>query len=920
MRKFLLVGCCLVCTFLAGAQSPGVKGVLTDTTEKKNLTNAVVALLKQSDSTLITFTRTDDKGGFSLKTPTAGSYILLISYPRFADWADVITVPAGSPLDLGQVSMTPKSVLLDAVVVRNGNAIRIKGDTTEFVADSFKVKEGATVEDLLKKLPGLTVNSKGEITAQGKKVDKVLVDGEEFFGDDPTIATQNLGAKTVDRVQVYDTKTEQQQMSGVTTGAEGKTINIKLKAEAKRGAFGKAEASSNFDNLTDAKLMLNRFAGNKKLSVYGSKSNTSTGNLNWEDRRKLGIENDVEYDEISGYYFSFSNDDTFNDWSLRGLPNAWTAGAMFGNKWNTDKNNVTGNYRYNRLETTNETSISKQTLLADTTYFNNSLSRTNGLNQQHVMSGKYEWKPDSMNTIKFTVAGTYKTTESFNATSSEALNEALEFVNTSTRVNESNLTRKNLDNVLSHKMISKKKLNRQWMTTVRYGITTDDSKGSLIAVNNFYSGGIPDSIDLVDQVKRNQGESHTFGFKSTWLEPLSLKWTWMLEYSFNNNKSFSGRDTYEKDVDGKYTVVNPVFSNHFDLDVNAHTGNTMLRYNVKKIRFAFGSGISSVHLGLFDKDKQKQKDYHFLNFTPSAQFGVTLKQQSGFSINYRGTTRQPTIEQLQPIRDNNDPLNVYLGNPALKVGFNHNIGFFINDYKVLSGRSIWINGGYNFTDRAISTISNIDSFGVRTYQPVNVNGNNNWYFYGNFEFSRKDNKPYFGFNIESNGGKNVSFLNTKMNENQYTTLGFSFTLGIEKENKYSFQINPELKRNMSKSSLRPDINNNYWSYGTSVEGSLQLPWKLEVRSNADFDFREKIAAFATNTNIINWSAYLEKKIFKKNTGKLIFSARDILNQNKGFNRTINSNFISDERYQRLSRYFMLGFQWSFTQMPGAVKP
>lgn len=919
MRKFLLAGYCFALTFCASAQSPGVKGIVTDTTEKKNLPHAVVVLLKQADSTLVSFTRTDEKGGFSLKSPAAGEYILLVSYPRFADWADKVSIPAGNLLDIGQLSLTPKSVLLDAVVIRSGNAIRIKGDTTEFVADSFKVKEGATVEDLLKKLPGLTVNSKGEITAQGKKVDKVLVDGEEFFGDDPTIATQNLGAKTVDRVQVYDTKSEQQQMSGVTTGAEGKTINIKLKEDAKKGAFGKVEAGTNFDNLTDAKLMLNRFMGKKKFSVFGSKSNTSTGNLNWEDRQKLGFENDAEYDEISGYYFSFNNDETFNDWSLRGLPDAWTAGALFGNKWNGDKNNLNGNYRYNRLNTTNETSISKQTLLEDTTYYNNSLSSARGFNQQHMVSGKYEWKPDSANTIKFTVSGTYKTTESFNATSSEALNEAKEFVNTSTRVNESDLTRTNLDNIISHKMMSLKKKNRQWMTTLRYGIISDDTKGSLTAVNNFYSGGVLDSIDLVDQVKNNKGESHTFGFKSTWLEPLSLKWTWMLEYSFNNNKSISGRNTFEKDVDGKYTIVNPVFSNHFDLDVNAHTGNTMFRYNVKKIRVAFGSGVSSVHLGLYDRDKQLQRDYHFLNFTPSAQFGVNMKQQSSFSVNYRGTTRQPTIDQLQPIRDNNDPLNVYLGNPALKVGFNHNVSFYINDYKVLSGRAIWINGGYNFTDRAISTISNIDSFGVRTYQPVNVNGNNNWYFYGNFEFSRKENKPYFGFNVESNGGKNVSFLNTKMNENRYTTFGFSFTLGIEKENKYSFQINPEFKRNLSKSSLRPDINNNYWTYGASVEGSLNLPWKLEVRSNVDFDFREKIAAFATNTNIINWSAYLEKKIFKKDAGKLILTARDILNQNKGFNRAINSNFISDERYQRLGQYFMIGFRWSFTQTPGAEK-
>ena len=351
MRKFLYVFVLSLISQAVFCQTTSIKGTVRDTVEKKTLSNAVVSLLRTKDSVLIKFTRTDTHGSFSIANLSKGDYIMMITYPKFADYADKITLPASGELDLATIPLTPKSVLLAEVIIRNNAAIKIKGDTTEFTADSFKVKEGATVEELLKQIPGMQVNSKGEITSQGKKVDKVLVDGEEFFGEDPTIATQNIGAKAVDKVQVYDTKTEQDQLKGIGASRDGnKTINIKLKASAKKGYFGKVESGSDFNKLLNGKVMYNKFMGNKKISVYGTKSNINTGSLGWEDRDKLGIENDYEYDEISGFYFSYGDgENDFNDWSLRGIPNAYTVGALYGDKWNEEKDKLNVSYLYNRL-------------------------------------------------------------------------------------------------------------------------------------------------------------------------------------------------------------------------------------------------------------------------------------------------------------------------------------------------------------------------------------------------------------------------------------------------------------------------------------------------------------------------------------------------------------------------------------------
>ena len=272
MRKKIFLFFFSLCTITAvSAQNLAVKGTVIDTAENKNVTHAVISLLQKKDSTLSHFTRTDAAGKFRITGVVPGKYVVLVTFPRFADYADEIEV-VDKEVDLGKLSLTLKSTLLKEVIVRSGSAIRIKGDTTEFTADSFAVKEGATVEDLLKMLPGFQVNSKGEVVAQGKRVDKVLVDGEEFFGDDPTMATQNINSKAVDKVQVFDTKTEQQNLTGITTGSEGKTINIKLKEDSKKGAFGKFHAGTDFQDYVDAKGLYNRFVGKKKFHYMAPKA------------------------------------------------------------------------------------------------------------------------------------------------------------------------------------------------------------------------------------------------------------------------------------------------------------------------------------------------------------------------------------------------------------------------------------------------------------------------------------------------------------------------------------------------------------------------------------------------------------------------------------------------------------------------
>lgn len=918
MRKpAVLFGLLFIFFTSATAQRITIAGTITDSSEKKNLPLAVISLLKKSDTTLVSFTRSNKQGKFNFPKTDTGRYMIMVTYPGFADYMDTLEIKTSK--DIGIIFMTMKSKLLAEVVIRTGSAIRIKGDTTEFVADSFKVKEGATVEDLLKKLPGFTVNSKGEIVAQGKRVDKVLVDGEEFFGDDPTMATQNISAKAVDRVQVFETKTEQQQLTGMSTGSEGKTVNIKLKEDAKKGAFGKIHAGSDFNKFIDAKTLYNRFVGKKKISAYLTRTNVNAGSLNWEDRQKLGIENDYEYDELSGYYFSFGGGDEFNDWSLRGLPDAYTAGGLFSNKWNADKHNVNISYRFNSLGTTNNGITLTQNILPTGLTYSNKYSNKNGLNQQHAVNAKYEWKIDSLASIKIVSANTNKKSHTTGNNDGEFIGSALDTINQSFNNYDNHTRRNQMDNQLTYKQLFKKK-NRQWQTVLRYGITDDENSGMNFTRIRRFRNGIYDYTDTIDQQKFFDGRSTTFGIKTTFTEPITDFWMLVFDYAYNNNQSSSLRNTFEKDFNGKYEVLVTDFSNNFELDAFSHSGNAMMRYMGKKVKLGFGSGLSNVKLDLKNLDDNSLKKYNFLNVTPQVQINFTPKTQMNIGINYRGTTRQPTINQLQPLRDNTDALNEYIGNPDLKVGFNHGFSVFFNQYKVLKQKGIWGNFSYNILQHAITQFNTIDLLtGVRTYHPVNVNGNHNWYLYFDYNKGNGEKKPNYGFGMNANGGRYINFVNDEKATTTSAMFSFNIDFGIDVEDKYSLSISPYIGYNSSKSSISSGIDNNYLTYGSRAEIEITFPWKMELQTDLNADLRQRIDAFSSNTNLVVWNAGLSKKVFKKDTGKISLLANDILDDNKGFTRSINSTFISDDRFQRISRYFLLRFEWSFNKMPEGEK-
>ncbi len=917
MKKNIFLCCIvLVLTLPSLAQQAILKGKVADTLEKKAVHHAVVIVLDKKDSTLIAFTRTQPNGEFNLNIETQREFILLVTCQGFADFVDHIYIQEPT-LELGTIALTQKAQLLEEVVVRGVQAIRIKGDTTEYLADSFTVREGATVEELLKVLPGFQVDAKGNITAHGQRVQKVLVDGEEFFGDDPTAATQNIGAKAVDKVQVFDSKSEQQKLTGITNSGDGKTINIQLKADKKKGAFGKIYAGTDFDKYDDAKGLYNNFVGKRKISVYGTKSKVNTGGLNWNERGKLGMEDDGEYDELTGI-FNSNADNEFDGGNNRGLPDSYTAGALYINKWNQNKHGINGSYRYNRLATNNATTTLTQNILADSVTYTNNNETSEALMQQHAVNGKYEWKPDSLASFKIISVGKYKFGDSYKTSMSEYLNDDGLFINQNERTNAFNSTRRNLDNQLTYSQLFKKK-KRQLIATVRFGLKDDDQNGFLYARTKFFENGEVNSDTLTDQQKNINNYSRSLGTKITYSEPISNTITLVGSYSFNTTSSLSKYNTFNKSDDGKYDTKDSLFSNNFDMNAKSHSAMAVLRYDTKKVRVGAGSGVSDIKFTLLDLDKNTLNNYSFLNHTPVVFFSYMPKQYTHLTFRYNGNTIQPTVDQLQPLRNNNDPLNIFIGNPDLKVGFRHNYSLGYNSYKLLKNRYFNAYVNYMINTNAVVFANSINEKGLRTYKPVNVNGNNNWYGNIYYGIGQGDKKLNHFAHFFVSAGNNVAFINNNRSNNKFLNTNAGYGVSYDIREKFGMRVEPKIGYNKSRSSLQTLVKNNYFTYGVNANLFVMLPLKLEFNTNVNADLRQKIAAFERNNNIVMLNAELGRKVFKDKSGKIIFQGFDMLNQNRGYNRNINSNFVSDEYYSQISRYFMLKFEWSFNKMPGVSK-
>ncbi len=901
--------------------SGSIRGKIADTSEKKSLHNASVILLRKSDSLIVKFGRSDPSGNFHLNKLPAGKFLLLVTYPSYADYVDELDLKDSVGMELPPIGLVLKSKLLQEVVISgNKGAIHIKGDTTEFVADSFHTQAGATVEDLLKKLPGIQVDKNGKITAQGETVPKVLVDGEEFFGDDPTLVTQNLRADMVDKVQVYDKKSDQAAFTGIDDGQKTKTINLKLKDSKKNGYFGKLSAGEGTDGYYDYQAMLNYFKKKLKLSAYGIVSNTGKTGLNWQERDNYGQSQASNYDfDQNTQEFSYSGSQQSNDlenWDGRyegqGYPSVKTAGVHYNDKWDDERQSVNGNFRTMQLDVKGASTTNSENILPDTLYYNNQKETFNRQIVRNTLDGSDEMKFDSTSSIKINADGgnDHKTTQ--NGYTSEA------FASDSSLVNQNNRTISTIgDNrIVNSNLLWRKKLHKKGRTisiNIRENYNHDVSSGYLYSNTNFYTGGLFSRDSLIDQYKSYHTENVLLDAKATYTEPLSNVSYLIANYGATLNNSNSNRSSFNNSGGGKYNILDSLYSNDYRFNVFTNKGGLAYSLIKKKFRLNAGSniGFTSFHQTDLHADTTAQRN--FINWYPQANLTYSFTNQRRLQFRYNGNTIQPTLQQIQPILTNEDPLNVTIGNPGLKPQFRNSMNMNFSDYKVLTQRYIYGNIGYTFTQNAISNNTRFDTTGKQTSQSINVNGNHS--LSGNIGYDVKLTGPDLrvGFNAYFNQSNNVSVVNSVLNTTHSGNYSFGVNLGKSKDKKYEIWLSATPTYTESKSSINTGTTTHYWTWQISPNLDLFLPHKFQFHTDCDVILRQKTIAFNTNNNVALVYAWIGKKFMKNDALLIKVAANDLLNQNIGFGRTITSNFISQNTYSTIQRYFMLSAIWNFAK-------
>ncbi len=913
MKKpnILLIAVFCFATTTATAQKAAIKGTVTDTLNKQTLHNAVISLLRSKDSVLYKFTRTNEKGNFELNNLSAGKYVMMITYPNYAAFMDEVILADTSILHLNQLALITKANLLEEVIVRQKiSPIRLKGDTLEFIADSFKLKPGASVEDLLKKFPGFTVNSKGEITAQGQKVEKVLVDGDEFFGDDPTMATQNLNAKDVSKVQLFDKKSDQSVITGIDDGQKQKTLNLVLKEDAKKGYFGSAQAGTDFDKYYQAKLTANKFTSNMKAGIYATADRTGKNNMNWNEMQDF-TDNLTTSLEGGGISISMQNDG-FNNYNLQGIPENITTAAMFNDKFGKYKSNTVNNYSFKNQNIVGDAITNTTYILPDTLYYNNQTNHFNNSKWQQSFSSRNELNLDSVNTININAKGTWGHTNQNSVFGSQYLTKDKQQVNGSNRATTSVGTNDGQKADLFYKRKFNKDGTHSFTVNATFSTNNSNSDGYLYNQTNFYHYGVVDSTQIIDQRKTNFSTSKTIQGLVSYNNPITKKLSLNINYTFNTNNSDQNISSYEK-VNGKYDSLNLLYSNHFKFVNTSNKGGFSLRYNTKKINVNIGASLQSLELKETNLYNDSTLQRSFTNIYPSGSLNWKYATTGSLSINYSGNTRQPSLNQIQPITNNNDPLNIVIGNPNLKPSFVHNVYISMWDSKVLTKRDFSIWGYISATQNAFSNKDSIDNLGRKINQTVNVDGIYNYYFNFNFGKEIKFMKLRININPGFSGSKNINFINGLQNITNTYAGGLSFRIGKNVEKKFDFNLNYDPEYNHSISSINTSASTNYWTH--SIYGELFYKIKNGLNFNSDVraNFRQKINPTDPNTNSVVWNASVEKRLLKKQDVYLIFTLNDILNQNIGFNRNITSNFITENTYTTVQRYFLVSLRWKFSK-------
>lgn len=903
----------VICLTMPAFSQNILKGKVIDSSENKKLHNSIVALIDLRDTTLYRSWRAGSDGGFSISSIPAGKYTLLISYPKMADFLQDIDISDTSIIDLGNISMITEAKLMQEVVVTAGRAMRMRGDTLEYTADSFAVKPGANVQAMLKRLPGIEVSRNGTIKAQGQEVKKLLVDGDEFFTADPKFAAQYLRANAVDKVQVFDKKSDEAVLTGFDDGKKTKTINLKLKNSSRNGYFGKASTGANGDGNYEHELMIAGFKGPLKAGVFGIASKSMSRDFSADVLSRATGEN-VEYidDGAGSMVVNKSQSESIGQYNGSGLPSILNGGAHFSNKWKGNKNELTGNYRLRTHTGEGWSNSTRFTKVNDTLSFldkNDQSDKSEGFGQN--LSGKLGLQLDTFTRVMVNVMGSKGRKDVERSTYSSSANFRNIMVNNSAAEENEHIDDQSLKSSIGIYR-DMPKLNGKLNITFEQEYSDTRTDNLRKTTNNFFNGitGEKEREQLLDRLQASLENYEGYGGRISFTNRIKQRWTSQVEYGIKTRISESRFNTFNGG-NGKYEQRVDSLSNNFNFTSLTQIAGAGLNYMTKKIMVSAGSKVFLTGLKQENIDIAEKRNRTFTNLAPYLRGSYNFSQMSTVQLSYSGATIQPSMEQLQPLRKSNNDLVIQEGNPDLVPGFSHNLSLSFNKFNFKKEIMMMASINGSLQSNAITNATNFEGQNRRVSRYVNVDGLPGFNAMVNLSKGWRSRGINIGggFNFSRSGGYNVQ------NNEQFRI--FNTMYGINTNFRYDLKevFNAALTSNFGfsegRSELPGAVNSKNFTHTHSLSAAASLPWKLEIETDLTGSFNPGNSSFASNVNVITWNASIQKK-FLPNEGLVAkASVNDILNRNNGYNRTIDGANWSESTGFVLRRYFMFSLSWNF---------
>lgn len=903
------------------AQNPSrvtIKGIVADTTGELTAF-ATVMLLNPKDSTLVNFTRSGNEGEFSFKNVKNSPYLIKVSYVGHLPLQQYLPASSTDVNDVGTLKIKPiTSELLEVVVKAAKATLSIRGDTIEYDASSFKVPPGSTVEDLLRRLPGIDVDADGNIKAQGKDVKRVYVDGKTFFGDDPKAATKNLGAETISKVQVYNESSEQSKLTGVEDGKKEKAMNLELKEEFKKGAFGKLTAAVGTEERWAGRGSYNRFNQKEQLSFIGFANNINQTGVNWEDYGEFKGQNTFgDYDNgdfgFGGgrrYYMIGGDDSPFNNFDGRGF----TTNYGGGTNYNFDHKKVKFNASYFYKETSLdlEQFTERQSFLPDTTYFNTDTLNKSDFRGSHSLASRLTYDIDSSDLIVLKLEGRFS--------NSNAQTIQNQYFSDESRIRTNDLSLNNGNSMDSWRLTSSaiyrhrfKKKGRSFALSAGYNDGQTDGTENLNSRNVFLQTGGVTQIRLF-----NSNANHTRQLKSSALftEPLTKRWFWETFVNTSQTNNEVNRPTGDPENNNQRIDSLSVY---YEQEVQYARLGSSIRYSHDGLNVSGGLAGQQLKLGgaySVDKGLPPLADplsRKYVNLTPNLEAEYQLPNDMWISLNYNYTVSEPQFNDLQPVPIVTNPAFRTEGNPDLEPQRSHNIGANVNYWNSGTMANFGVGSDFDVYDSQIvysQMIEFSDSLGARTTtRPENVSGGRsfNTYIWSNIPIVKT--KLTFNFNPSIYFNRSPSFINGVENETNNRSLNMRLGFNFTPTPKLIAGLSGNARINNIDYSVQSEQNQKIRSYGTDASIKWQFLDKMFLESNFNYNlFKNDRFEFDQTTAI--WNASVRRLIGKSNRIELRLAAFDILNQRLNIQQSGTQNFVINSTAPTLARYFMLSVSYN----------